>query len=150
MKRSDLIKSREYWISEIQLMLFNLIEDYRKENKLTKTELAEKLGVTKGYITQILNGDFDHKVSKLVDLSLAFNKVPILNFADINQYIANDSNDKVYELISAMRTRNITFETKALVSKETKVSEQSMSNTSESVKVSSKTSSLLHDYCPAA
>jgi len=66
MKRSDLIKSREYWIAEIQLQLFNLIENYRTKYNLTKTQIAEKLGVTKGYITQILNGDFDHKMSKLL------------------------------------------------------------------------------------
>lgn len=99
MKRSDLIRSREYWVTEIQLKLFNLIEIYRTKHKLTKTQIAEKLGFTKGYITQVLNGDFDHKVSKLVDLSLAFGKVPILHFVDMNKYLQDDANNnlKVYE-----------------------------------------------------
>ena len=87
MKRSDLIKSREYWTTEIQLKLFNLIENYRSKNNLTKSQIAEKLGFTKGYITQVLNGDFDHKISKLVDLSLAFDKVPVIHFVDVNQYL---------------------------------------------------------------
>ncbi len=91
MKRKDLLKSREFWITEIQLQLFSLIESYRKEHQLTKTQIAEKLGVTKGYITQILNGDFDHKVSKLVDLALAFGKVPVIHFADADQYIKDDA-----------------------------------------------------------
>lgn len=90
MKREELLKSREYWISKIQIDLFNLIEDYLKKKKITKTKLAEELGVTKGYITQILNGDFDHKVSKLVELSLAFGKVPVLNFEDFKQYCEDD------------------------------------------------------------
>jgi transcriptional regulator with XRE-family HTH domain len=94
MERSELVSSREYWITEIQLQLFNLIEKYRKDNKLNKTQLAEKLGVTKGYITQVLNGDFDHKMSKLVDLSLAFGKVPIIHFVDLKQYLIDDANNK--------------------------------------------------------
>lgn len=91
MKRKELIKSKEYWISKIQLDLFEMIENYRKENNLTKTQLAEKLGVSKGYISQILNGNFDHKISKLVDLALAFDKVPLLEYQDVNHYILNDS-----------------------------------------------------------
>lgn len=87
MKKSDLLKSREYWISKIQIDLFNLIENYRKSKGITKTELAEELGFTKGYITQVLNGDFDHKVSKLVDLALAFDKVPELKFSDISDVL---------------------------------------------------------------
>lgn len=98
MKRSELVRSREYWISDIQLKLFNLIEGYRKRYNLTKTQIADKLGFTKGYITQILNGDFDHKLSKLVDLSLAFGKVPIVHFVDMSQYLLDDesNNLKVY------------------------------------------------------
>ena len=92
MKRSEFINSREYWITEIQLKLFKLIENYKTKHKLTRTQIAEKLGVTKGYVTQVLNGDFDHKISKLVDLSLAFGKVPILHFVDADQYIQDDAN----------------------------------------------------------
>lgn len=91
MKRKELIKSKEYWIAKIQLDLFEMIENYRKENNLTKTQLAEKLGVSKGYISQILNGNFNHKISKLVELSLAFDKVPLLEYENLNKYILNDS-----------------------------------------------------------
>jgi transcriptional regulator with XRE-family HTH domain len=111
MERTDLIKSREYWIAEMQLKLFSVIETYQKENNLSRTQIAEKLGVTKGYISQILNGDFDHKISKLVDLSLAFNKVPLLNFIDLENYVANDAKDLTYDLIPMPRPRNITFQT---------------------------------------
>lgn len=75
-------------MAQIQLNLFELIENYRKKNNLNKVQLAAHLGVTKSYITQILNGDFDHKVSKLVELSLAFGKAPILQFVDFEKYSA--------------------------------------------------------------
>lgn len=60
------------------------------ENKLNRTQLAEKLGVSKGYITQILNGDFDHKVSKLIELALAFGKAPILEYKSLKEYLYED------------------------------------------------------------
>lgn len=91
MTRKQLLKSREYWIAQVQLNLLNLIENYRKEKNINKTQLANELGVTKGYITQILNGNFDHRVSKLIDLSLAFNKAPIFNYTDLDKYIQNDA-----------------------------------------------------------
>ncbi len=99
MKRSEFINSREYWITEIQLKLFKLIENYKTKHNLTRTQIAQKLGVTKGYVSQVLNGDFDHKISKLVDLSLAFGKVPILQFVDADQYIKDDAshNLQIYE-----------------------------------------------------
>ncbi len=90
MKREELLKSREYWISKIQIDVFTLIENYRIKKKITKTQLAQELGVTKGYITQILNGDFDHKMSKLVDLAIAFGAVPVLRFEDFKEYCEDD------------------------------------------------------------
>lgn len=55
-----------------------------------RTQLAEHLGVSKGYVSQLLNGDYDHKLSKLVELSLAFGYVPKVDFVPIDEYIKND------------------------------------------------------------
>ena len=93
MKREELISSKEYWLTKIQLDLFSMIETYRKENNLNRTQLANKLGVTKGYITQILNGDFDHRVSKLVELAIFFGKVPVINFMDAGLYRTTNVNN---------------------------------------------------------
>ena len=90
MKREELIKSNEFWLVQIQNKVFNLINDFRKEKKLNQTQIADHLGVTKGYVSQILSGDYDHKVSKLIDLSLSFGKAPVLNFIDIEVYIKDD------------------------------------------------------------
>jgi transcriptional regulator with XRE-family HTH domain len=94
MKREELLRSQEYWLTKIQNGIFNLIEQYRKEKNLNKTQLAAELGVTKGYISQVLNGDFDHKISKLVDLSLAFNKVPVISYIDMEEYLRNEAADR--------------------------------------------------------
>lgn len=91
MTREELINSREYWITKIQLDLFNQIEKYMVEHQLSRTQLAEKLGVTKGYVSQILNGDFDHKISKLVDLSLVIGKAPEVNYVDLHKFLMKDN-----------------------------------------------------------
>lgn len=90
MKREELLKSKEYWVEHFQLYFFHLIESYRIEKGYTKTQLAEHLGVTKGYISQVLNGDYDHKISKLIEFCLAFDKVPIIQYIDINEYIKKE------------------------------------------------------------
>jgi len=91
MERKELLSSREYWITNIQLGLFELIENFGKENKLNKTQIGDKLGYSKSYVSQILNGNFDHKISKFVDISLALGKVPILKYEDLQKYIMHDS-----------------------------------------------------------
>lgn len=87
MERKDLLSSNEFWLTLIQNKIFNLIEDYRNEHKLNRTQIAEKLGVTKGYVSQMLNGDYDHKISKMASLALAFNKVPVVNFIDLDEVL---------------------------------------------------------------
>lgn len=76
----ELLETPEYWTTRIQLELYAHLQDYMKENGLNRTQLAQKLGVTKGYITQVLNGDFDHRLSKLVELSLSVGLIPKMEF----------------------------------------------------------------------
>ncbi len=110
MERAQLLKSKEYHIFHIQNHLFNVIENYRKKKNINKSQLAQQLGFNKSYITQVLNGDFDHKISKLVELSLASGKAPILSFVDIERFIKEDADDKVFELIPMLRAKPIAFE----------------------------------------
>lgn len=90
MKRKELLKSKEYWIAKIQLDLFEMINLYLKENNVNQKQLAEKLNVSKGYISQILNGNFDHKISKLVELSLALDKIPKIQYENVDFFILKD------------------------------------------------------------
>lgn len=97
MKREELLKSKEYWTGEIQLDLFELIDNYLKENNISRVDLAKKLGVSKGYISQIMNGDFDHRISKLVELAMAVGKIPRIEYYDLSEILYLDSNDKLHE-----------------------------------------------------
>ena len=86
MTREEVISDPAYWTSEIQLQLFREIENFMKEKDINKSQLADLLNCSKGYVTQILNGDYNHRLNKFVELSMAIGKIPIVNFEDINIY----------------------------------------------------------------
>jgi len=90
MKREELIQSKEYWIAKIQIDLFNEAESYMKANNITRAQFAEKLGVSKGYVSQILNGEADHRISKLVELALSIGLVPSVSFEKIQDLLHRD------------------------------------------------------------
>lgn len=115
MKRENLIRSKEYIVSQIQLNLLNLIGAYKENKNLRDYQLADKLGVSKGYVSQILHATFDHKISKIVDLALACNAVPLIYFVDIEQYVKDDTRDKVYSLIPVPRAKSINKPRKKIV-----------------------------------
>jgi hypothetical protein len=48
MTREELLKSSEYWVFEIQMKLYDLINEYMENNKINKKQLADKLGYTTG------------------------------------------------------------------------------------------------------
>jgi transcriptional regulator with XRE-family HTH domain len=110
--REKLLKSDEYWKVQLQNDLYGIIEEYMKKNNLTRAALAEKLKVSKGYVTQILNGEFDHKISKLIDLSLICDKVPLTFYVDADEFVKNDALGKVYEVFSVTRMKHVTYEYK--------------------------------------
>jgi len=86
MTHEELILSPEYIIAKIQIDLYNQVKQYMVENHINQTQLAEKLGVSKGYISQVLNGDYDHRISKMVNLALAVGSVPNINFSTAESY----------------------------------------------------------------
>lgn len=86
---AELAFSREYWLTKIQNELYASVEQFLEQKGWTRTQFADHLGVTKGYVSQVLNGDFDHKLSKLIDLSLAVGVVPNIKFQEAEQYIAD-------------------------------------------------------------
>ena len=91
MTREELLRCETWWITEIQLNLYNEILSFMKKRNMNSTQLAEYLGCSKAYVSQLLNGNFDHKLSKLVQLSLAIGKVPILEYKDMDDYVREDA-----------------------------------------------------------
>lgn len=94
MKREELIQSEEYWLAKLQIDLFNEVEAYMKANNLTRTQFAKKLGVSKGYVSQILNGEADHRLSKFVELALAIGLCPNVSFEKIDDLLHRDNSPR--------------------------------------------------------
>ncbi|MFN6946283.1 MAG: helix-turn-helix domain-containing protein [Cytophagaceae bacterium] len=76
LKREDLYKSEEYWLERIQNDIFRMVLQFQEEHKLNQTQLAKELGVSKGYVSQILNGNFNFSLTKLIELCLKLGVAP--------------------------------------------------------------------------
>ena len=97
MKREELLKSEGYWIAKLQTDLYRELISFMEKTDKNSSQLASYLGCSKGYISQLLNGNFDHKISKLVKLSLAIGKVPILEYKNISDYFLE--NDETFSSV---------------------------------------------------
>lgn len=91
MTRKELISSPEYWMTNAQIELYNCASRFMDEHEMNRKQLAEHLGVSKSYVTQLLSGDFNHRLSKFIELSIAFGYVPELVFTPIEKFIERDS-----------------------------------------------------------
>jgi transcriptional regulator with XRE-family HTH domain len=97
--KDELIHMPEYWMENVQNELYYALKNYMKEKNLNQTELASKLGFSKGYISQVLHGNFNHSLNKLIELSLAINKAPKIQFVDIKEYINHLDNNYSMKVI---------------------------------------------------
>lgn len=77
----------DYWTGKLQLELFRLIKDHLEATGTSQNAFAKELGVSKGYLSQVLNGNFDHKLSKLVGLALAVGKLPMIEYQDVDKLV---------------------------------------------------------------
>lgn len=89
-RREQILNTPEYWSETLQNELYNYIIEYMKENNLNQDKLAKKLNVTKGYVSQILNGNIDFRLSTIVKLCLTIGKVPNIDFQDLEEYLKKD------------------------------------------------------------
>ena len=78
MTREELLQMPEYWTGQIQLSLYRAAEQFMAEHQMNRTQLAAYLGVSKGYVSQLLNGDYNYSISKLVELAIKLNCTPNL------------------------------------------------------------------------
>lgn len=97
MERAELLKSEGYWIAKLQTDLYRELVSFMERKHMNSSQLAKHLGCSKGYVSQLLNGNFDHKLSKLVELSLAIGKAPILEYKDVSEYILE--NDETFSSV---------------------------------------------------
>jgi len=88
--REELLTSPEYWFENAQNELYRQVIEYKENKGINQTELAAELGVTKGYVSQILKGEFNYTLKKLIEISLAIGKVPQIEYKAISEVLADD------------------------------------------------------------
>ncbi len=88
--REDVLRSPDYWFADAQNELYRQVVTFMEKEGLNQTELALRLGVTKGYISQILKGNFNYTLKKLIELSIAIGHVPSIQYKPISQVIEED------------------------------------------------------------
>lgn len=98
MQYPDLIQTPEFWLENLRNQLFNILQNYMDENNLTQQDLADKFGWSKGYISQVLHGNSDHRISKLVQMALTVGKVPYVYFKDLSEVVELEKNNKSVHL----------------------------------------------------
>jgi transcriptional regulator with XRE-family HTH domain len=93
LKHEELINRPEYWLETIQNEIFRQVTAYLKDNNLTQNQFAEQLGVSKGYVSQIMKGDFNYTLKKLIELSLAVGKAPVIVFKPLTEIMPAESKE---------------------------------------------------------
>ncbi|MEZ4874990.1 MAG: helix-turn-helix transcriptional regulator [Flavobacteriaceae bacterium] len=83
----EIARNSGYWLDQIQNQIHYELKCYMEMKGFNRTALADDLGFTKGYISQVLNGNFNFSLHKLIDLSLAINKVPKIEFVEVSDEI---------------------------------------------------------------
>ena len=99
LKREELVSKPEYWLETIQNEIFRQVTAYLKDNNMTQNQLAAQLGVTKGNVSQIMKGEFNYTLKKLIELSLAVGKAPVINFMPLAEIVAAEK-----EKVSSVET----------------------------------------------
>lgn len=97
-KESELKKHKEYWLENIQNELYFNIKSYMQNEGINQQEFADKLGYSKGYVSQILNGNFNFSIGKYIELALETGHHPKIEFQEI---ITNENKNsfKVLKLV---------------------------------------------------
>ncbi|GEM_PF-1569448 len=83
--KKELLKYPNYLIKKYQNEIYRQLVDYMEKNKLSQKDIAKKLKVSSAYVSQILNGNFNFTLSKLIELGLLMGKIPVIEFADISE-----------------------------------------------------------------
>ena len=90
MTREEILKSPEYWVTQIQIAICRCADTFMRKHNMNRTQLAEYLGVSKGYVTQILAGDYNYSIEKLADISVKLGYVPNIEFVSLPKTIQED------------------------------------------------------------
>ncbi|HSY62429.1 MAG TPA: helix-turn-helix transcriptional regulator [Cytophaga sp.] len=88
--REKLLRRPTYWFDHEQNEIFRQFFSYMEKEKINQTELSKRLGISRSRVSQILNGDLNCTLKKLVELSLSIGIVPRINYSTIEDVLEED------------------------------------------------------------
>jgi transcriptional regulator with XRE-family HTH domain len=94
--REQLLTSPAYWFEHEQNELFRIVHEYMEREQINQSELAERLNVSKGYVSQILNGNFNYTLKKLIEISLKLGQVPCIEYKSVQSIIKSDKRNAIF------------------------------------------------------
>lgn len=98
--REEILKNEAFWVETIQNKIYNDLASYIKEKKISSKELAKKLGVSKGRVSQIMSGNnLNFRIDTLVKISLAIGKIPDFKLENMDAFIERDRRSEHISII---------------------------------------------------
>lgn len=91
MKREELLRSEEWYTTEMQLALFQQLDLHLEEAGLSRKEFAKQHGLSKKHVKRAHNGKFKGSLRELVRIALAANLAPKLIYRDLDEYVEEDA-----------------------------------------------------------
>jgi transcriptional regulator with XRE-family HTH domain len=90
LSKKELLSTPNYLLTKYQNEIFRQLVHYMESNNLSQKDIADKLGVSGSYISQVLNGNFNFTLKKLIELGLMMGKIPNLEFVTIDEFWFNE------------------------------------------------------------
>ena len=85
-KKKKLLDRPNYLLTRYQNEIYRQLVEYMEKNKLSQRDVAKALNVSDAYISQVLHGEFNFTLKKLIELALFIGKAPMLSFVDKDEY----------------------------------------------------------------
>ncbi|MBK7438679.1 MAG: helix-turn-helix transcriptional regulator [Saprospiraceae bacterium] len=89
--KEELLEDPEYLLARYQNEIYYQLDTFMSKNNFTQSEIASKLGVSSSYVSQVLNGNFNFTLKKLIEIGLMMDKVPSIEFLDPIEFWTNQS-----------------------------------------------------------
>lgn len=107
--REELLKSSEYWTEIIQNKIYNDLFEYIQDHNIPNKQIAEILGLSKGRVSQILNGgNLNFRLDTLVKLCITIDKIPDFHLIGVSEFLEKEklnSNSIVFRQTKNFNTK---------------------------------------------
>lgn len=84
--KNELLSNPNYLLTKYQNEIYRQLINFMENNNLSQKEVAKKLGVSGSYVSQVLNGNFNFTLRKLIELGLMIDKVPLIDFIELDEF----------------------------------------------------------------